>query len=310
MFQESRPTPVLHNPASDIYSTGLSNTPQKAARSLETPTFDISAQFLSKSAPTVGQSPEFRQMSERMHNFQMQPQQQQQQQQHPVQSPAPNMLPSPTQPSMLSGMWFKSQPSPPIILPPPQQSPSQQQQQQQQQQQHQQQRSDGFINNQVQQPFGLVMDHSSPMHSNFIKAASTLPPPPQHAGYISQQFVPHPQHPPPPPLSSNFGAIGQNIRPAVLPPQPQQPMPPPNSLLQQFGGSVNMAHRSWSGPPPGIPDPRMESRVSIFIIRPEIRLATVAESHLLSSDKYLLGIEISQISLLLFFEFRTLFIRV
>ena len=254
MFQESRPTPILHNPSNDIYSTSLSNTShQEAVRSLETPTFEM----LSKSAPTVGQSPEFRQMAERMHNFQIKPPQQ-----HPAQQPPPNLLPSPTQPSMLSGMWFKSQPSPPIHLPPSQHhSPLQQQQTQQQQQQ----RAGGYINNPVQQPFGIVMDNPSPMHNNFIKTVNTHPPPPQqpaqHAGYISQKFAQ--SHPPPPavPLSSNFGAIGQNIRPSPLPPQPQA-MPPPNPLLQQFGGSVNMAHRSWSGPPPGIPDPAVESRVS------------------------------------------------
>ena len=57
-----------------------------AARSLETPTFDISAQLavgLSKSAPKHGS--EFRQMDERMHNFHMSSQ--------PQQSPISQHLP-------------------------------------------------------------------------------------------------------------------------------------------------------------------------------------------------------------------------
>lgn len=238
MFQESRP---LHDPSSDIYGLG---SKQEVARSLETPTFDITSQLtgLSKSAPVRKQSPEFRhavnQMSERMQGFQINSQ-------HPISQPGP-MMASPTQAvpqpqSMRTGMWFKSQPSAPqmqgqVIDNMPQHRPPPPQQLQQQR---------GNFNGPIQQPYGSINMVIDPLHSTFVKTTTTLP---SHT-FISQPF---------PPQSSNFGAIGQNIRGATA----QMGPVAPNPLIQSFGNSANLPipQRSWAGPPPGIPDPMIESR--------------------------------------------------
>jgi len=244
MFKESRPTP-------DIYpSSGIHNHQQQeaVARSLETPTFDISAQLagnLSKSAPQ--HSPEFRQMNEQMRGFQISkppPQQTQPSAPQVLMQQQVNNAQQP--PSMRSGMWFKSQPvhadnmlaqHPAQHRPPPAQQRGVQQQ-------------GGTFNNALS--FGSIVMETSPMHNNFI-----TPKPPQPAQhFVSQQFMPQAPH------QSNFGAIGQNIRQA---PPPQQSIAPQSAFMQQpFGGSPAAAQRSWNGPPPGIPDPMGESRQSIW----------------------------------------------
>ena len=234
-------------PSVDIYPSSFGGLQQQnsleaaaaAARSLETPTFDISAQLaagLSTSAPkqsSVVSSSEFQHMEERMHSFHLsnlspsqQPaqhhhhQHQQHQQHSPVEN-GPSMHVSPGGGGV--GMWFKSQqpthhhhqhhPHLPgdIIMAAPQQLHHHHHHQRQQATVPQRTHFTSNTGGMPLPPFGsmVIETASSPMQqqNSFI----TKPPgPPGNQSYLpsQQQFVA--QAAPSP--SSNFGAIGQNIR--------------------------------------------------------------------------------------------------
>ena len=242
-------------PTADIYPSNFSlEAAAVAARSLETPTFDISAQLaasLSKSAPKqsmpMPSSSEFRQLDDRMHNFHLsnpplsQPPSShhhlQHQQQSPVGNGGPSMRTSPGGSSGAGvGMWFKSQqplhhhhqqqqqhhshlpPGDVIMAAQQQQLHQHHHHQQQQQRQHQIIPQRTHFNNNTggmpTPPFGsIVMETaSSPMQqqqTSFITKPPTQPSNQSFHPSQQQQFVG--QATPQPP-SSNFGAIGQNIR--------------------------------------------------------------------------------------------------
>lgn len=240
-------------PTVDIYPSTFSlEAAAVAARSLETPTFDISAQLavgLSKSAPKQSMpssSSEFRQIDERMHNFHLSnplPSQPptvhhhhhlQHHQQSPVGNGGPAMRISPGGSGAGVGMWFKSQQPTHhhhqqhhSHLPPGDVLMAQQKQQQlhhhhlQQQQQRQHpvsipQRTH-FTNNTGGMPpphFGSIVleTASSPMQQQQNSFINKPPPQPTNQSFLPSQQKQFVAQAAPQPPSSNFGAIGQNIR--------------------------------------------------------------------------------------------------
>lgn len=266
MFHDQQ-RPTSREQQSDIYcipSPGLLGNKQDAKtviRSLETPTYDVQLSNLSSNATNTNkiqqqqstnrqqQSPEFQQavnqMAERMQAMAMVT--------PSGQSPG-NMMPSPTQQSQQQqissrsinrpDLWFKQ-------VPPPQVVPQSIEALQQQQQQQLRQRNSFTSNLPIQQPRpfnSLAMppppDVQLHAQNHLVKSAPGVQP--QHT-YIAQNFSAQP---------SNFGVIGQNIRPPGL-----QVAGNPVFQANFQAPTIPLMQRSWSAAaPPGIPDPMGEAR--------------------------------------------------